>query len=69
VLNRNADVRAAVLQQATGMDQLLDRLQPHVVCLQTSGWSLLPLTQLLERLQRPIQQPTGWLEVQTGVAK
>lgn len=69
VLNRNADVRAVVLQQATGMDQLLDRLQPHVVCLQTSGWSLLPLTRLLERLQRPIQQPTGWFEVQTGAVK
>lgn len=69
VLNRNADVRAAVLEQATGMDRLLDRFQPHVVCLQASGWSLLPLTRLLERLQRPIQQPAGWLEVQSGVVR
>lgn len=69
VLNRNPDMRAAVLEQATGMERLLDRLQPHVVCLQTSGWSLLPLTRLLERLQRPIQQPAGWLEVQTGAVR
>jgi hypothetical protein len=51
------------------MERLLERMQPHAVCLQSSGWSLLQLTKLLERLQRPIQQPAGWVEVQSGAAR
>ncbi|MFM7057966.1 MAG: hypothetical protein ACKO2P_13685 [Planctomycetota bacterium] len=66
VLNRNASVRAAVLERAHGMERLLERMQPHAVCLQSSGWSLLQLTRLLERLQRPVRQPAGWVEVQSG---
>lgn len=69
VLNRNGAVRAAVLERAQGMERLLERMQPHAVCLQSSGWSLLQLTKLLERLQRPIQQPSGWVEAQSGAAR
>ncbi len=69
LLNRNRSVRAAVLDRAHGMEQVLERMQPHAVCLQASGWSLLQLTRLLERLQRPVRQPAGWVEVQTGAVQ
>jgi hypothetical protein len=69
LLNRNRSVRAAVLERAHGMEQVLERMQPHAVCLQASGWSLLQLTRLLERLQRPVRQPAGWVEVQTGAVQ
>jgi len=69
VLNRNGAVRAAVLERAQGMERLLERMQPHAVCLQSSGWSLLQLTKLFERLQRPIQEPSGWVDVQTGAGR
>ena len=59
-------MRAAVLERAQGMERLLERMQPHAVCLQSSGWSLLQLTKLLERLQRPIPQPAGRVEGQSG---
>lgn len=69
VLNRNGAVRAAVLERAQGWERILERMQPHAVCLQSTGWSLLQLTKLFERLQRPIQGPSGWVEVQSGAAR
>jgi len=69
VLNRNGTLRAAVLEHATGMERILERMQPHAVCLQSSGWSLLQLTRLLEKLQQPVRQPAGWVEVQAGAER
>lgn len=66
VLNRNGSVRAAVLERAAGMERILERMQPHVVCLQSSGWSHLQLSRLLAQLQRPVQQPSVWTELHAG---
>ncbi|MEY3458607.1 MAG: hypothetical protein RL215_1764 [Planctomycetota bacterium] len=68
LLNRDPGLRAAVLAKSGGMERLLERMQPQVVCLQPAGWSYMELQRLLVLMQRPLQQPGGWVEQQLGGA-
>jgi hypothetical protein len=47
LINRNADLRAAVLDTQTEIAALISAMQPHVFCFRNSGWSLLQLRKLL----------------------
>jgi hypothetical protein len=68
LLNRDPAIRAAVLAKSAGMEQLLERMQPHVVCLQPAGWSYTELQRLLVLMQRPLHQPESWSEQRLGGA-
>lgn len=64
LLNRRADTRAAVLEPTAAAEQLLTRMNPHVLVLESSRWSFTALLRLLRQLSRfRLNTPDGWEEV------
>lgn len=62
LLNRNADVRAAVITKATNLLMLTTVMSPQVVCLDSSGWSFGDILKLLRSLSAA-NRPQGWKEI------
>ncbi len=62
LLNRNQDVRAAVITKATNLNTLTTVMSPHVVCLDSSGWSFGDILKLLRSLSAA-NWPQGWKEI------
>ena len=62
LLNRNADVRAAVITKATNLLVLTTVMSPQVVCLDSSGWSFGDILKLLRSLSAA-NRPQGWKEI------
>ena len=50
LLNRNSAVRAAVITRATNLETLTTVMSPHVVCLESVGWSFGEVLRLLRGL-------------------
>lgn len=64
LLNRNADVRAAVVTPASDTDKVIRRMNPQVVCLNHSGWSFVAVTRLLRSLASvSLAAPEKWREL------
>ena len=62
LLNRNPDVRAAVITKATNLITLTTVMSPQVVCLDSSGWSFGDILKLLRSLSAA-NRPQGWKEI------
>lgn len=62
LLNRNPDVRAAVITKATNLITLTTVMSPQVVCLDSSGWSFGDVLKLLRSLSAA-NRPQGWKEI------
>ncbi|MFN9717546.1 MAG: hypothetical protein ACK58L_02565 [Planctomycetota bacterium] len=62
LLNRNPDVRAAVITKATNLNTLTSVMSPQAVCLDSSGWSFGDILRLLRSLSAA-SRPHGWKEV------
>lgn len=62
LLNRNPDVRAAVITRATNLITLTTVMSPQVVCLDSSGWSFGDILKLLRSLSAA-NRPQGWKEI------
>jgi hypothetical protein len=62
LLNRNPDVRAAVITKATNLLTLTTVMSPQVVCLDSSGWSFGDILKLLRSLSAA-NRPQGWKEI------
>ncbi|MCA9050556.1 MAG: hypothetical protein KDA89_17585 [Planctomycetaceae bacterium] len=64
LLNRNADVRAAVVTPASDTDKVIRKMNPQVVCLNHSGWSFVAVTRLLRSLASvSLAAPEKWREL------
>ena len=67
LLNRDAAVRAAVITQHTDIRVLGRLMNPHVVCLNSVGWSFAAVLQLLRQLSAAGNAaPAGWKETVGG---
>ena len=62
LLNRNPDVRAAVITKATNLLALTTVMSPQVVCLDSSGWSFGDILKMLRSLSAA-NRPQGWKEI------
>lgn len=62
LLNRNPDIRAAVITKATSLNMLTSVMSPQVVCLESSGWSFGDILKLLRSLSSA-NRPQGWKEI------
>jgi hypothetical protein len=62
LLNRNPDVRAAVITKATNLITLTTVMSPQVVCLDSIGWSFGDILKLLRSLSAA-NRPQGWKEI------
>ena len=62
LLNRNPDVRAAVITKATNLITLTTVMSPQVVCLDSIGWSFGDILKLLRSLSSA-NRPQGWKEI------
>ncbi len=62
LLNRNPDVRAAVITKATNLLTLTTVMSPQVICLDSSGWSFGDILKLLRSLSAA-NRPQGWKEI------
>jgi len=64
LVNRNADIRAAVVTQNTDIELLTSVMNPQVLCLDSSGWSFAALLRLFRQLSvSNSAAPAGWKEV------
>jgi hypothetical protein len=66
LLNRSAEVRAAVITKATNLLTLTTVMSPHVVCLDASGWSFGDILKLLRSLAVVSHAPATWNELPAG---
>ena len=62
LLNRRPEVRAAVITKSTNLVTLATVMSPHVVCLDSSGWSFGDILKLLRSLSAA-NRPQGWKEI------
>ena len=62
LLNRNPDVRAAVITKATNLITLTTVMSPQVICLDSSGWAFGDVLKLLRSLSAA-NRPQGWKEI------
>ncbi len=62
LLNRKPEVRAAVITKSTNLMTLTTVMSPHVVCLDSSGWSFGDILKLLRSLSAA-SRPRGWNEI------
>ena len=64
LVNRNANIRAAVITQNTDIKLLSSVMNPQVLCLDSSGWSFAALLRLFRQLSvSNSAAPAGWKEV------
>ncbi|GEM_PF-359442 len=66
LLNRNPDVRAAVITKSTNLMTLTTVMSPQVVCLNSSGWSFGDILKLLRSFSAA-SRPQGWNEIEKEV--
>jgi hypothetical protein len=66
LLNRSAEIRAAVITKATNLLTLTTVMSPHVVCLDASGWSFGDILKLLRSLAVVSHAPATWNELPAG---
>lgn len=66
LLNRNPAIRAAVITRATNLVMLSKMMSPHVVCLDSSGWSFGDILRLLRSLAASSRIPEHWREIPAG---
>lgn len=67
LLNRNINVRAAVITRNTDLSLLTTKMNPNVYCLDAAGWSIAELIRLFRQLTVPTSSvPASWQEL-TGV--
>lgn len=62
LLNRKPEVRAAVITKSTNLITLTTVMSPHVVCLDSSGWSFGDILKLLRSLSAA-SRPQAWREI------
>ena len=63
VLNRQPELRAAVVTRNTNLTALGRSMNPHVVCLESTGWSIVDILRLLRSLNPGRQTPENWKEL------
>jgi len=64
LVNRHADIRAAVVTQNTDIKLLTNVMNPQVLCLDSSGWSFAALLRLFRTLTTVgSAAPAGWKEL------
>lgn len=64
LLNRNAEIRAAVITQTTDIGLLGTIMNPQVICLDSAGWSFAALLKLFRRLVTGnTTAPDAWKEL------
>lgn len=64
LLNRNAEIRAAVITQTTDIGLLGTIMNPQVICLDSAGWSFAALLKLFRRLvASTATAPVAWKEL------
>ena len=64
LVNRSADIRAAVVTQNTDIKLLTTVMNPQVLCLDSSGWSFAALLRLFRTLTNVSSTaPAGWKEL------
>lgn len=66
LLNRNPEMRAAVITRSTDLVTLTTVMNPQVVCLESSGWSFGELLRLLRSLATSTAAPASWNELSAG---
>jgi len=66
LLNRNPQVRAAVITRTTNLVKLTTAMNPQVVCLESTGWSFGELLRLLRGLVMTTPAPNDWKELAGG---
>ncbi len=62
LLNRNRDIRAAVVGAATDVSRLTAAMQPNVLCLE-SAWAFSQLLKLLRGFSGSQTKPASWKEL------
>ena len=68
VMNRNTNLRAAVVTQSTDMDLLVSAMNPQVICLDANGWTFTELRRLFQQMTTASSEtPAGWKELAGGV--
>ncbi len=67
LLNRNSDVRVAVVTQNTDVSRLVRVMNPQVICLDAAGWSYAQLLKLLRMMPFGATIPASWKEIAGGV--
>lgn len=68
LLNRDPAVRAAVVTRSTDLSKLTTLMNPHVICLDSMGWSFAELLRLLRGVSVSSLVPKQWQEL-TGVKR
>lgn len=63
LLNRSPQHRVAVLTREDDIAELVREMNPHVVCLNTSGWAFSELLRLTKQLRLSDAQPQSWSEL------
>lgn len=64
LLNRDAALRTAVVNQKTDIQSLINAMRPQVVCVDSSGWSFAELLRLLRSLaSESTATPDKWKEL------
>lgn len=64
LLNRNAEIRAAVITQTTDIGLLGTIMNPQVICLDSAGWTFAALLKLFRRLVSGTDKtPATWKEL------
>lgn len=66
LLNRDRQVRAAVVSRTTDLKRLSETMSPHVYCVDGSGWSVVDFVQLMKSLRPANAAPSGWTEPQAN---
>ncbi|MEZ6040663.1 MAG: hypothetical protein R3C20_09155 [Planctomycetaceae bacterium] len=63
VLNRNSSLRAAVVTRNTNLTALGISMNPHIICMESVGWSVVDILRVIRSLNRSQQTPKGWKEL------
>lgn len=66
LLNRDGDLRVAVVTQNTDVRRLGKLMNPQVICLDAAGWSSAQLLKLLRAMPFGAGQPASWKELAGG---
>ena len=63
LLNRDSQLRVAVVNQNTDVGRLARLMNPQVICLDTAGWSSAQLLKVLKAMTLGKAAPTSWKEL------
>ncbi len=68
LLNRQPSVRAAVVTKNTNLTALGNSMNPHVLCIESTSWSVVDILRVIRSLKRLPGTPANWQEINSTVA-